>query len=40
MRKILCFVLLSVSLLFVRAIAAQDAAKPDTQRMALLADVG
>src|SRR5258705_1638752 len=30
MRKILCFVLLSVSLLFVRAIAAQDAAKPDT----------
>jgi amidase len=30
MRKILCFVLLTVSLLFVRAIAAQDAAKPDT----------
>ena len=30
MRKILCFVLLSVSLLFLRAIAAQDAAKPDT----------
>jgi amidase len=30
MRKILSFVLLSVSLLFVRAIAAQDAAKPDT----------
>jgi acetamidase/formamidase len=29
MRKILCFVLLSVSLLFARAIAAQDAAKPD-----------
>jgi len=30
MRKILCFALLSVWLLFVRAIAAQDAAKPDT----------
>jgi amidase len=29
-REILCFVLLNVSLLFVRAIAAQDAAKPDT----------
>src|SRR5882757_6409218 len=30
MREILCFVLLNVSLLFVRTIAAQDAAKPDT----------
>jgi acetamidase/formamidase len=29
MRKLLCFVLLSVSLLFVRAIAAQDVAKAD-----------
>src|SRR5882724_4934428 len=30
MREILCLVLLNVSLLFVPAIAAQDAAKPDT----------